>query len=272
MLRALTRLFRRASDTAQLELGIAPTPPRTADELLSRLRHHGLTRIDRCLLTHNRNVMVSFGHKELRVHQGYLAAPEPVLRAIVTFVQGRTRADRRVAQRIIVAHPIATAARVRRREQTHADDDGMAEQLAAWHARYNDTHFGGRLARVAVRVSRRMKSRLGHYTAATPPGHVSFGGTALVADKDYFATVDATGQRLWLIIGLVGVLIDHEKSGRERRAAPVADAAVRIDANVYCRFGYLRHQFIPGDAGASAPATWQGVTEASTRRNVRHID
>ena len=36
-----------------------------------------------------------------------------------------------------------------------------------WHARFNAEHFGGALRAVPVRVSRRMKSRLGHYSAAT---------------------------------------------------------------------------------------------------------
>ena len=91
MLRALTRFFRATYDASQLELALEVSPPRDADELLGLLRELGLARIARCRLTHNRNVMVSFGGGELRVHEGYLAAPLPVLRAIVTFVEGRTR-------------------------------------------------------------------------------------------------------------------------------------------------------------------------------------
>ncbi|MEP6618597.1 MAG: SprT-like domain-containing protein [bacterium] len=167
MLRALTRFFRRPRDTAQLELGFTPDAPRTAEELLSRLRQLGLKRIDRCRLTHNRNVMVSFGGGELRVHEGYLLAPEVVLRAIVAFVEGRTKADRRAAQRVIVEHPIVSTKPRGRRELTHDDDVEIAEQLQGWHARYNTRHFDGRLKAVAIRVSRRMKSRLGHYTAGS---------------------------------------------------------------------------------------------------------
>ena len=161
MLHALTRFFRRPRDTAQLELGFSP------DELLGRLRQLGLKRIERCRLTHNRNVMVSFGGGELRVHQGYLSAPEPVMRAIVAFIEGRTRADRRAAQRVIVEHPIVSNKPRSRREQTHDDDVTIAEELASWHAQYNTRHFEGRLKTVPIRVSRRMKSRLGHYTAGT---------------------------------------------------------------------------------------------------------
>ena len=95
MLHALTRLFRPRRDLAQLELGLLGGTPHNADELLARLRQLGLRRIMRCKLTRNRNVMVSFGGGVLRVHEGYLGAPEPVLRAIVAFVEGRTL--RRVA-------------------------------------------------------------------------------------------------------------------------------------------------------------------------------
>jgi hypothetical protein len=170
VLHALTRLFRPRRDPSQLELGFDASAPRDADALLALLRRFGLSRISRCRLTRNRNVMVSFGGDELRVHEGYLGAPEPVLRAIVAFVEGRTRAERRAAQRVVVSHPIKTAGPRPRRERTHPDDHEAAEQLAEWHARLNARHFHGRLKRVPIRVSRRMKSRLGHYTAATAGG------------------------------------------------------------------------------------------------------
>ena len=170
MLQALTRFFRRGRDTAQCELSFDTPAPRTADELLTRLRGLGLGRIARIRLTRNRNVMVSFGGGELRVHEGYLDAPESVLRAIVAFVEGRTRAERRAAQRIIVAVPIREDGPSVRRERTHSDDEEFVGQLTAWHQRYNARHFDGRLKPVAIRVSRRMKRRLGHYTAATRDG------------------------------------------------------------------------------------------------------
>ena len=155
---------------SQPELGFSASAPRDADELLARLRLLGLTRIRRCRLTRNRNVMVSFGAGDLRVHEGYLNAPEAVLRAIVTFVEGRTRSERRAAQRIIVAHPIRSPRPPARRDRTHEEDVEIAEKLGDWHGRYNSRHFHCRLRPVHIRVSRRMKSRLGHYTASTPGG------------------------------------------------------------------------------------------------------
>jgi hypothetical protein len=167
VLRALTRVFGRG-DSAQLSLGLEPSPvaPRDADELLARLRALGLARIARCRLTRNRNVMVSFRGADLRVHEGYLGAPPDVHAAIVRFVEGRTRAERRAARRRIIEFGVTTPDRPARRERMRPEDEPLAVRLAEHHTRYNLEHFGGALSAVPVRVSRRMRSRLGHYTAA----------------------------------------------------------------------------------------------------------
>src|SRR5262249_25774004 len=112
-------------------------------------------------------VMVSFRGAELRVHQGFLAAPRDVHQAIVTFIEGRTRAERRLAQRRIVAFEVVAPGPPVRRERTRPEDEPAATKLTAWHARCTTEHFDGSLATIPVRVSRRMRSRLGHYTAAT---------------------------------------------------------------------------------------------------------
>lgn len=171
MLSALSRLVGRPH-RHQIELAFE-APPATAAELLARLRALGLPpRIARCRLTRNRTVMVSFSADELRVHEGYLAAPEPVLRAVVAFVRARTRGERARARGEIVGHQIARAptAGPRRAARPRAEDAELLAALHEWHGRYNAQHFGGRLRPVAVRISRRMQSRLGHYTAATPAG------------------------------------------------------------------------------------------------------
>jgi hypothetical protein len=43
-------------------------------------------------------------------------------------------------------------------------------QLRRFHAHYNRVYFGGRLRMVPIRLSARMQTRLGHYTAASPAG------------------------------------------------------------------------------------------------------
>jgi len=136
-----------------------------SEQFLARLRALGLSRIERCSLTRNRHVMVSFSGGALRVHEGYLSAPPDVLRAIVVFVQGRTRGERLAAQRIIIAHPV-TAGPIIRRPRTRPEDRSLVAELVRWHERYNHEHFHGRLKSVSLRVSRRMRSRLGHYTCA----------------------------------------------------------------------------------------------------------
>ena len=170
MLHAIARLLGRTlHDPAQLSFDLA-VPALTAEDLLTRLRSLGLKRITTLTLTRNRAVMVSFRGSELRVHEAYLSAEEPVLRAIVQFVEGRTRADRRAAQRHILTHDVPAVPRRVTRERTAPQDLPIAARLAEAHRDLNARHFGGALHEVPIRVSRRMRSRLGHYTAATPAG------------------------------------------------------------------------------------------------------
>ncbi len=158
-------------DADQLALSFDDIP-RTADELLVRLRALGLPpRYARLRLTRNRTVMVSFSGGELRVHSAYLQAPREVHAAMVTFVSGRTRAARQAARAVILAYPIDRApAPVRRAPRTRAEDRGIVDELRQWHDQYNADYFGGALRPVTLRVSRKMRSRLGHYTASTPGG------------------------------------------------------------------------------------------------------
>ena len=47
------------------------------------------------------------------------------------------------------------------------------KRLTEWHRRFNDRHFDGALKPISVRVSRRMRARLGHYMSASPNGEPS---------------------------------------------------------------------------------------------------
>ncbi len=173
MFRALRSLLAGGRrDPAQLTLDLEAGQLRTADDLLARLRSLGLKRIVRCRLTRNANVMVSWRGDELRVHEGYLDAPLDVHEAIVAFVESRSRAERRAASKRIVAHSGGGSAwrDSGRRERTRPEDEPLAHKLAEWHARLNDEYFGGTLRAVPIRVSRRMKSRLGHYSGGRVDG------------------------------------------------------------------------------------------------------
>ena len=167
-LRSLLGKGRR--DPAQLALDLDGGQFRTAEDLLARLRSLGLKRIASCRLTRNANVMVSWRGGELRVHEGYLDAPLDVHEAIVTFVESRSRADRRVASRRIVSFSGSTWRDSGRRERTRPEDEPLATKLAEWHVRLNEEYFGGTLRSVPIRVSRRMKSRLGHYSGGRADG------------------------------------------------------------------------------------------------------
>ncbi len=52
-----------------------------------------------------------------------------------------------------------------RTQHTHRDDVEFVELLMKAHAQYNAALFGGTLKDVRIRISRRMKNRLGHYMA-----------------------------------------------------------------------------------------------------------
>jgi hypothetical protein len=155
-------------DAAQLALPLDAPPPRSADELLARLRAAGLRGIAELRLTRNRRTMVSVGRRTLRVHEAYLGAPAAVHEAIAGFVMTRRGPGRAAAERVIVAFAarIPRDARPARTERTHPDDEPVAAKLVEWHARLNGERFGGALREVPVRVSRRMRSRLGHYSPA----------------------------------------------------------------------------------------------------------
>jgi hypothetical protein len=153
-------------DPAQLGLSF-DAAPRTAEELHSVLRARGLKSIRSITLTKNSRVMVSFRGEEMRVHRGYLDAPPEVLDAIVRLVEGRTKAIRREAGKFVVANsPKGISEEPKRRERTHPDDEAWSARLVEEHRRLNVERFAGSLGSIAVRVSRRMKSRLGHYSPA----------------------------------------------------------------------------------------------------------
>jgi hypothetical protein len=132
----------------------------------------------RCKLTSNRTVFVSYKDDELRLHRGYLDAPEETLRAIATFVTTRSRSARSAARRVLLEYDVhqgrPPAPRIRRAiESSDPADATMEERLRRAHEMLNRERFRGTLTSVPIRVSRRMKSRLGHYTQGDPGGAAS---------------------------------------------------------------------------------------------------
>ncbi|HEY3745775.1 MAG TPA: SprT-like domain-containing protein [Gemmatimonadaceae bacterium] len=158
------------SSREQLTLELDEPPPRNAEELKTRLRRLGLRSQYRVRLTTNRTVVVSYSGGELRIHNSFLGADEDVWKAIIAFVHGRNRVVRQEARRTILQFPVARSTdpqrRRRRPERTHPADAPFIRELTRWHAAYNEDRFGGALREIPIRISRRMKSRLGHYSPA----------------------------------------------------------------------------------------------------------
>jgi hypothetical protein len=165
VLRSLFTRLGLTRDPGQLELTFD-----ASGGLLARLQRLGLKGITRLTLTRNRSVYVSFRGPEMRVHEAFASAPEDVLRAIVVFANGRG-VERRVAKRVIIEYPIPRSERKRRStERLHPDDRPMADRLTQAHERLNTERFGGALSPMRIRVSRRMRTRLGHYAPAASHG------------------------------------------------------------------------------------------------------
>jgi SprT-like family len=161
----------RLSDRDQLALELDEAPPKNAEELKARLQRLGLGAQYRVRLTTNRTVVVSYSGGELRIHNSFLGADEEVWKAIITFVHGRTRVVRNEARRTILEFPVARPTEAVRRkrapERTHPADMPLIRELTRLHMAYNEERFDGLLREIPIRISRRMKSRLGHYSPAS---------------------------------------------------------------------------------------------------------
>jgi len=133
-------------------------------ERLALLGFRGCSRI----VTHtNRSVMVSVGLRGvLRLHRGFAFAPDAILRAILRFLNPRlSRALRRMAERELLAFPVErhvpAPSKPRRRERPRPGDVLVLHRLARSHERLNREHFEGALGRLPIRLSARMRTRLG---------------------------------------------------------------------------------------------------------------
>ncbi len=142
--------------------GRAATRARTA-VLFSRLQELGLRGVDALVLMRTRRVMVSLIGRTLRVHEGYADAPEPVLRAIVSFAMARTKAARTVARDAILSHDVERAPAARRIEPARPGDLAIIAQLREAHRALNVQWFDGTLTALPIRLSGRMATRLGHF-------------------------------------------------------------------------------------------------------------
>jgi hypothetical protein len=137
-----------------------------ADFLPERLYALGLSGVDRILTHTNRTVMLSLNRRVLRIHRGYGFAPEGVLKAIVRFLSPNVpRHLRQEAEREFLQFPVwaytRPSDRSPRRDRSRPGDSTLLSRLEAMHRDLNARHFGGSLNAIAIRLSGRMKTRLG---------------------------------------------------------------------------------------------------------------
>ena len=137
------------------------------DDLAARLYLLGLHGVSRVVTHTNRSVMVSIGKRRvLRIHAGYAYASDSVLRAIIRFLDPRLpRPLRRAAERELLAFPVeeyATSAPPQlRRERPRPGDLLVLHRLSQAFDRFNRDHFAGQLSPLPLRLSGRMRTRLG---------------------------------------------------------------------------------------------------------------
>jgi len=133
--------------------------------LAHRLALLGLRDVEKVETHTNRTVMVSLNARRvLRLHRGYASAPDRVLRAIVRFLNPRVpRPLRRLAEREFLAFPVEEHAPevTPRRDRPKPGDLLFLHRLQQLHERFNHQHFGGMLETLPLRISGRMRARLG---------------------------------------------------------------------------------------------------------------
>jgi hypothetical protein len=136
-------------------------------ELIERLRALGLPPFQEIHTHRNRQVMLSFvPGRQIRLHEGYAAAPDEVLRAIISFVTpGARRVARLQAKRTFLAFPAddhaPSSARPRRPAAVRPGDRHLLGELRTEFDALNQEHFGGLLGPIPILISPRMKTRLG---------------------------------------------------------------------------------------------------------------
>lgn len=215
----------------------AASHPAEPPSLYDRLRAAGLPAVPRFETHRNQQVMLSWlPGRRLRIHEGYAAAPEEVLRAIVKFLTpGVRRATRVAARQVFLSFPVERHAppRPRRPPRPRPGDQELLLRLTTLQAELNLTHFGGQLATLPIRLSSRMRRRLGELRLERRSGRaVHIGLNRRHALRDPWPEVRDT-----LLHELVhqwqaetGRPVDHGREFRRMaRAVGIVPRAVRTD-------------------------------------------
>ncbi|MGH7509382.1 MAG: SprT-like domain-containing protein [Gemmatimonadales bacterium] len=207
--------------------------------LAERLESLGLHALKHVLTHTNRSVMLHLTSAGvLRIHRGYAFAPDRVLRAIVRFLNPRVpRALRRLAEREFLGFPVQEYAPSRPRavrcERARPGDIALIHRLENLHRHLNANHFGGELGRITIRLSSRMRTRLGELVVDLKTGRpIEMGLSRRHLARHPWAEVEHT-----MLHEMVhqwqaenGLPIDHgrtfRRKAREVGVLPVAKRAV----------------------------------------------
>ena len=137
-----------------------------------RLRHLGLRSLRHVELHRNRVVLLTYRGGTLRIHAGYVDAPDEVLEAIVRFLSPFVRQrERLAARRRFLAFPLEHRLSAPRRPPTLPPGDlPWIQRLRDAHAQLNAERFGGELGELPIRLSGRMRRRLGHVMLSRETG------------------------------------------------------------------------------------------------------
>ncbi len=142
------------------------------EEPFLRAVHEGGARFRRVVFTRNRRVMISVGDggETLRVSDLFREAPPEVLRAIGSLYArgssaGRDEARARIRHFLQASTPSAAPPPPGKRRSRAGDADTL-ERLRAEFDRVNQERFDGRLPRVPIHLSGRMRRRNGHFSVS----------------------------------------------------------------------------------------------------------
>jgi SprT-like family len=194
------------------------------DCLPERLRALGLRDVERVLTHTNHTVMLSLNRRVLRIHRGYSFAPDEVLKAVVRFLNPRVpRALRRAAEREFLDFPVhaytPSPERPVRRERPRPGDLRLLHRLEELHRRLNAQHFGGMLSDISLRLSARMRSRLGELAIDVKTGRpTEIGLSRRHVARHPWSEVEHTllHEMVHQWQAETGLLVDHGRTFRQK--------------------------------------------------------
>jgi hypothetical protein len=231
---------------ASVSLAAAP------EEVIAlRLTRLGLRQVSAIRTHTNRTVMVSLSARlVLRLHLGYAHASDRVLAAIVRFLDPRLpKALRRQAEQEFLAFPVekyAPRATSRSPERPRPGDIAVLHQLRQLHNQLNAQYFGAQLSEVPIRLSGRMRTRLGEVSVDLRTGRP----IEIAISRRHLAHHPWSEVAHTMLHEMVhqwqaetGLSVDHgptfRSKAREVGALPAARRAVRREAGRCAEAGRL---------------------------------